>query len=193
MNFSRRSSLLHFSVPNHRTFTESSATFDAIHEFSSQARFALQKSDLIFYRKAAGLIKINYCIFTISLLQEHGHCESAARFILKRCFISDLNLNRRLKTDARNRLQRLQQVNREVNFEINPDRMDIKAINKQHAVAKKIQNRILKWDDKECPLAKLSDSQIDIISAISEVNTNAKAVQKVNKKFLPRLRKVYKL
>lgn len=70
--------------------------------------------------------------------------------------------------------------------------MDINAINKQHAQAKKIQNRILKWDDRECPLAKLSDSQIEVISAISEVNTlaNAKVVQKVNKKFWLRLRKM---
>lgn len=67
--------------------------------------------------------------------------------------------------------------------------MDINAINKQHAQAKKIQNRILKWDDRECPLAKLSDSQIEVISAIS-VNTNAKVVQKVNKKFWLRLRKM---
>lgn len=61
--------------------------------------------------------------------------------------------------------------------------MDINAINKQHSENRKIQNRILKWDDKLNPLAKLSDLQIDVIAELEELNTNAKG-QKVNKRFL---------
>ena len=59
--------------------------------------------------------------------------------------------------------------------------MDIGAINKQHAESRKVQNRILKWDDKENPLAKLGDHQISIINEIEELNTKAKTVKKVNK------------
>lgn len=59
--------------------------------------------------------------------------------------------------------------------------MDVSAINKQHAESKKIQNKILKWDDKENPLAKLSNEQISAISEIEELDTKAKSVQKVNK------------
>lgn len=66
--------------------------------------------------------------------------------------------------------------------------MDINAINKQHAETRKIQNQILKWDDKTSPLAKLGDLQIDVIAKLEELNTNAKVVQKVNKKFLSRNR-----
>lgn len=54
--------------------------------------------------------------------------------------------------------------------------MDTGAINKR-----KVQNRILKWDDKESPLAKLGDLQIDVINEIEELNTKAKIVKKVNK------------
>lgn len=59
--------------------------------------------------------------------------------------------------------------------------MDVKSANKEHAESRKIQNKILKWDDKESPLAKLGDLQISVISEIEELNTKAK-VQKVNKK-----------
>lgn len=59
--------------------------------------------------------------------------------------------------------------------------MDISAINKQHAESKKIQSKILKWDDKENPLAKLADEQVSAINEIEELNTKAKSVQKVNK------------
>lgn len=58
--------------------------------------------------------------------------------------------------------------------------MDIKAINQQQAESRKIQNKILKWDDKESPLAKLSDEQLEIINEIEELNTKAKSC-KVNK------------
>lgn len=58
--------------------------------------------------------------------------------------------------------------------------MDIAAINKQHAESRKVQNRILKWDDKENPLAKLGDLQMDVINEIEEMNTKAKT-SKVNK------------
>lgn len=57
--------------------------------------------------------------------------------------------------------------------------MDINAINKQHAESRKIQNKILKWDDKESPLAKLDELQIDFINEIEELNTTAK-LYKVN-------------
>lgn len=59
-------------------------------------------------------------------------------------------------------------------------KMDIAAINKQHAESRKVQNRILKWDDKENPLAKLGDLQMDVINEIEEMNTKAKT-SKVNK------------
>lgn len=58
--------------------------------------------------------------------------------------------------------------------------MDINAINKQHSESRKIQNRILKWDDKESPLAKLSGAQVNVISEIEELNST-KAKSKVNK------------
>jgi hypothetical protein len=61
--------------------------------------------------------------------------------------------------------------------------MDISTINKQHAESRKIQNKILKWDDNECPLAKLGDLQIDVINEIEKLNTETKS-QKVNKKIL---------
>lgn len=54
-------------------------------------------------------------------------------------------------------------------------KMDVSAINKQHAESKKIQNKILKWDDKENPLAKLAEEQIAAISEIEELNTKAKS------------------
>lgn len=57
--------------------------------------------------------------------------------------------------------------------------MDISAVNKQHAAARAVQNRILKWSE----FAKLGDLQIDVIGKLEELNTNAKVVQKVNKKF----------
>lgn len=59
--------------------------------------------------------------------------------------------------------------------------MDISAVNKQHAESRKIQNKILKWDDKESPLAKLDDLQIAFIAEIEELNTKAKS-HKVNNK-----------
>lgn len=59
--------------------------------------------------------------------------------------------------------------------------MDIGAINKQAAESRKIQNKILKWDDKESPLAKLAEVQINAISKIEDFNTKAKISQKVNK------------
>lgn len=58
--------------------------------------------------------------------------------------------------------------------------MDVGAINKQHAESRKIQNKILKWDDAENPLAKLSEFQISLISEIEEAS-KAKIVPKVNK------------
>lgn len=58
--------------------------------------------------------------------------------------------------------------------------MDVGAINKQHAESRKIQNKILKWDDAENPLAKLAELQISVISEIEEA-TKAKIIQKVNK------------
>lgn len=54
--------------------------------------------------------------------------------------------------------------------------MDINAINKQHAASRVVQNRILQWDDKDKPLAKLDSVQIDLINEIEELNTKAKAV-----------------
>lgn len=59
--------------------------------------------------------------------------------------------------------------------------MDVGAINKQHAESRKVQNRIIKWDDKESPLAMLSDLQFDVINEIEELNTKAKIFKKVNK------------
>lgn len=59
--------------------------------------------------------------------------------------------------------------------------MDLTAIKQQHAENRKIQNRILKWDATENPLAKLSQAQADVIAQLEDLNTNAK-VQKVNKK-----------
>lgn len=61
--------------------------------------------------------------------------------------------------------------------------MDINAVNKKQADSRKIQNKILKWDDKESPLARLGDLQIDVINEIEELNTKAK-LGKVNKKLL---------
>lgn len=58
--------------------------------------------------------------------------------------------------------------------------MDIGAINKQAAESRMIQNMILKWDDKESPLAKLASAQINAISEIEEFNTKAQKNQKVN-------------
>lgn len=57
----------------------------------------------------------------------------------------------------------------------------VSAINKQHVESKKIQSKILKWDDKENPLAKLAVEQTAVINEIEELNTKAKSVQKVNK------------
>lgn len=59
--------------------------------------------------------------------------------------------------------------------------MDIGAINRQAAESRKIQSKILKWDDKESPLAKLADVQIKAISEIEDFNTKAKISPKVNK------------
>jgi hypothetical protein len=62
--------------------------------------------------------------------------------------------------------------------------MDVNAINKQQAESRKIQNKILKWDDKDSPLAKLGDLQLDVINEIEELNTKAKL--KVNKRMICR-------
>lgn len=59
---------------------------------------------------------------------------------------------------------------------------NIRNAKKEHAESRKIQNKILKWDDKESPLAKLDDLQIDVINQIEELNTKAKFYKKVNKK-----------
>lgn len=49
--------------------------------------------------------------------------------------------------------------------------------NKSHVESRKIQNKILKWDDKESPLAKLGALQIEVINDIEELlNTKAKTV-----------------
>lgn len=57
--------------------------------------------------------------------------------------------------------------------------MDISAINKQHADARKIQNKILKWDDKENPLAEIEPNLIDVIREL-EVLTTTHLSKKVN-------------
>lgn len=57
--------------------------------------------------------------------------------------------------------------------------MDISAINKQHAESRRIQNKILKWDDSENPLAKLEISQLNVIGNLEELNdTKAKLLHK---------------
>lgn len=81
---------------------------------------------------------------------------------------------------ASNRLQRYVKFH-VIFFHQNYYKMDIGAINKQHAESRKVQNKILKWDDKESPLAKLADFQIDIFNEIEELNTKAKTSKKVNK------------
>lgn len=57
--------------------------------------------------------------------------------------------------------------------------MDVSAANKQHAESRKVQNRILKWDDQENPLAKLGALQISVIDEISQM-TKAQIPQNVN-------------
>lgn len=46
---------------------------------------------------------------------------------------------------------------------------------------KQLQAKIKKWDDKEDPLAKLDDIQLDIINKIEELNT--KILKKVTMEF----------
>lgn len=60
--------------------------------------------------------------------------------------------------------------------------MDVSAANKQHAESRKIQNKILKWDDKENPLARLGDATLDVINKIEELNTKAKSSADVNRR-----------
>lgn len=58
---------------------------------------------------------------------------------------------------------------------------NIISANLQHVESRKIQNKILKWDDKESPLAMLCKSQIEVINEIEELNTKAKSIENVNK------------
>lgn len=67
---------------------------------------------------------------------------------------------------------------------------NIRNAKKEHAESRKIQNRILKWDDKESPMAKLDELQIDVISRIEELNTKAKIRTKVNKSQFKRLKRL---
>lgn len=46
---------------------------------------------------------------------------------------------------------------------------------------KVLQQRIKKWDDKENPLAKLDDLQLDIIKQIEEANSKTSKVIRVKK------------
>jgi hypothetical protein len=45
---------------------------------------------------------------------------------------------------------------------------EINDAKKQHVESKKIQSKILKWDDKESPLAKLNAEQLQLINEIEE-------------------------
>jgi hypothetical protein len=58
---------------------------------------------------------------------------------------------------------------------------ELVSANKKHVESRKIQNKILKWDDKECPLAKLGSTQIDVINQIEE-KLNTKATSNVNRR-----------
>lgn len=54
--------------------------------------------------------------------------------------------------------------------------------NKQHVESRKIQNKILKWDDKESPLAKLDSVQIDLINEIEKrLTVNKEEIKEVTK------------
>lgn len=67
---------------------------------------------------------------------------------------------------------------------------NIRNAKKEHAELRKIQNRILKWDDKESPLAKLEEFQIDVISRLEELTTKAKIHKKVNKSQFWRMKRL---